>query len=613
MRIDGEVVILDEKDLMQMSLSHVTRAQILQNIKTDLDSMIVQASRLIETNQAQERIDLIQQISDQADAWEAKGFPLKGYSVKSIYRKLLILKKSERPTPEALARRQRSDRMQIRNKVLSRNFERLLPLASALYFENAKPNIRLLVDLIREYAMLNEDFYEFASIHRDVLARNLKNAFEQSGFKSLHQFLNHHNAWREKLPTVIGAFTDDMNFMDWIGGDDHKSDVSGVWVYDPVAGKNVMKQVQTWAWIEMKTQRVLARVTKAGPITSEDVIKSVIEVVLKYGLPNCGFIVDNGVGYSEEVKRFFLRLESHKAILKPSKGYTPTNKANLERIFRYWKEEMDAFYNNFVGPDKRLESRHSGLVLSPEPCEISIDEYDRNIEQFLNGFYSSRHRRRIINGKAVNLSIAEMYDQLYQNFTPDFSINGAKIRYALCDEYVKPFDSKIIIKGHTYIETEALPVSFNGQNFKVFYNRFDPSEIDIYALDLLIDRTTGEVWNRGDFVATLKNIRMADNKYKIVAEARKRAQKAHKQLAEAIVGEQVEITGALPVNVGVAGDVHDQRIEFVRDVKAQLGHALSHISIEPISAQQGEIGTPAETATPLVDESDAVSWTIDED
>ncbi len=515
------------------------------------------------------------------------GIKIVGYDTKSIYRKIKNVS-----TPglgaKALQRKERADKHIIRNVALSNNISKLLPLAAFLYFENAKPNVSQLVNYIQYYGKLNEEYYEFAAIPAATLKRTLTNEFRHSGYDNLHKFLNHHNTWRNTLPRVTGAFTDNLGFMDIVVGDDHKADVFKVFVWDQNAGKVVEKKVQIWTWCEEKTGFDLSHIIKVGEINSEDVLNSMVELIQFYGLPNIKFKVDNGIAKSDRIRTFMDRLDMPGATCEAVEAYTPTAKALRERTFGFYKNEFDSYFKNFIGPDKDRESRHSGRQLSPEETNTWYEDYKTALENYLTGFYAEVPRKRIINGEPRKISIREYFEENWQNHTINY-VEDKRLRYALSKEERKRFTGQLQFKGQTFIPNEAQPVSFLNREYIIFYNPQDLSAVDLYAADALVDCESGEFFTRGQFVMTLNNTRKVNDPRQQVSNLKKDMEKGVKQIAEAMTSMKLKDEHFSPIQSVPSGEVINKRKEIKKRTQIMLSAEIDKIKIsDEISLRPAE-------------------------
>jgi len=478
--------------------------------------------------------NIINHIIKQKEEFEYKyNTSIRGYSYKSIRRKI---------TSGKVTRSTRADKFSVKNRILkiSTNQSRLINLASYVYYKNSTSNFSLLTDLIIEYSKRNEDFYEFAAVPRSTLYKFLYNRFTQSGAQSIHQFLNHKNLFHANLPKVPGAFTHDIDFMQYILGDDNLRDTHSVLVWDDTARNYVPKRARIWKWIEAKTMYPVGWLIKVGDFTTADLINSLTNVLYQYGLPKESIVVDNGIGRGQEFKGFLAKLGlivpdekiysklgywQHEQRLDFSEAYTTTNKAPVERSFGLTKNEFDVFSESFVGPDKKNEARHRGLQLSPEMPTETFEEYKARFEAYLTGFYIERPRTRKTKDGTLRISIKDYWEKNYQSHT-NIPIDKSRLRLAVCkEEVIKKFNNNLHFKGFTFMPSNAQPFSFYNRKFKILYNPADLAEIDLYALDAFYNEDTGEMYERGQLVITLYNLEADPLKYTKIQKLKKEIHK----------------------------------------------------------------------------------------
>ena len=547
----------------------------IDEIKKMLNRLILKASRTPDRKK-----EIFKLIESEVSRLSAEGIKIVGFDTKSLYRKIKNVS-SPGLGIKALQRKERADKHIIRNVALSKNLSKLLPLAARLYFENAQANISQLVDYIKDFAKIDEDYYEFAAIPTATLRRTLTREYQHSGYDNLHKFLNHHNTWRNTNPKVTGAFTDHFVFMDRIIGDDHKADVFKVFVWDQANAKTIEKKVQIWTWIEAKTGFDLAHIVKFGEINSEDVLNSMIELIQVYGLPKTEFTVDNGIAKSERIKSFMERLNHPCANVRAVEAYTPTAKAFRERSFGFYKNEFDAYFKNFIGPDKERESRHSGRQLSPEETNTWFEDYRNALDNYLDGFYANRPRRRVINGEARKVSIREYFNENWESYEPVF-VTPQQLRYAISKEETKRFAGQLSLKGETFICDPSSPpaASFLNRDYIVLYNPKDLSAVDLYAKDAVIDCNSGEFFQRGQLVMTLNNTRSVDNPQQQVSNLKKDMFKSMKKLAEEMTNFSLKDEKFSPIQTTPTGKIIDHRKEVNKRTHVMLTSIIDKIDVK---------------------------------
>ena len=594
-KLNGKTFILKDDQLADLKTK--SKKQIIDSVKNQLNTMLAEAH-----NNPQIKSETIKNIERVIQSWKLHNIIIKGYDKKSCYRKIKNVEKMDRKT--------RSDKFSIRNEILSNNMSKLRPLAAYIYKKNAQGNLSIICDLIKFHAKNDEEYYEFANVPKATLYRQLSLDFKQSGFKSVHQYFNHHNLWAKTLPTVTGAFTDDVEFFDYIAGDDHKADVAAVYVYDEASGKTILKQVKIWLWVEVRTMMPLGWIIKTGDINSRDLELSLAEVFLKWGLPRKQILIDNGIGRSAEFQEFvnkiYAGMGQGRDKIHYSAAYTPTNKATMERSFGLIKNELDVFQKNFVGPDKEVESRHSTKALSPESAELFIGDYKAKLEQYLTGFFIERLRLRVINGEKQRISIKSYFDTLYKNYEPS-PIALKDIRYALSQTDEKVYNGSIKFKGSEYLPIESLPLSFHGQRFRILYYPNDLSEIDIYAIDDLLDRQTGLLVQKNNYVATFISTRLREDRREAVLKARKHMEKDIKELAEDYSSlmnlENKLFENSMPDMVSNNGKILEQREVIKKAAKNAIKTSLKQLPGQSLSIENIKANDIPETSL-TIDSSD---------
>lgn len=547
--------------------------QLNQNIKAGLDGCNVKMT--------------IDAIRKDVKHWEEKGIKVTGFSEKSLYRKIKQ-GKTDRKT--------RDDKHIYRNSVLKSvsALDKLLALASHFYFKNAYPNVNLTIDLIHKHAKENEDYWELADVPRSTMKRTLNKEFYSRGWKEKHQFLNHYNRWKQNKAKVHGAFTDHVKFMDWIVGDDHKSDIDKVLVFNPNRNEFEKQTVHGWFWLEAKTQKVLSYIIKPGELNAEDLILTLMDALMQYGKPNKGVLIDNGIGESVRFQEFLLKAGIP---LKFSKPYEPTHKATIERSFAYHKTEHDAFLKNFVGSNHLVEGRHSTSKLSAEDCHITFNDYKKSLDTYLTNFYEQRERDRTIDAKVIRISIKELFDSFWKNFDKR-PVDTKVLRYAYSQDEIRRFNNGIsFIRNKTrfnYLPSEALAPAFNNRKYTVCFNPADLNVIDIYALEDIIDKTTGEFKQKGDYVTTLYNLRNVDpvERQAQVAKFNKQAEKYLRQYVKTSIDGQVFQQGAsdsVNSTVNEAGKIISVRKRIEKDALSIIKNAVPVEKIKSLVSKQDKL------------------------
>ncbi|MCS7054089.1 MAG: hypothetical protein NZM09_10205, partial [Ignavibacterium sp.] len=295
---------------------------------------------------------------------------------------------------------------------------------------------------------------------------------------------------------------------------------------------------------------------KTDDLNTKDVILSLVIALKENGLPNKGIIIDNGIGSSKEFKEFFDRLNfgieyyqcGEKIVLKLGKPYSPTSKAPIERSFGWTKDEFDGYnFRNFVGDNHKKEGIHTSNSLTPEQADYSFEEYDRLFRQYIGGYYETRPRIRIINGKRELISIRDYWEREMKDYVIK-PLDERVLRYAMMREKeitIKAGVLSISIEGYVndYLPENnysTLPTSFYNKRFKIMYSPDDVSRVDLYALENFVDRVDGLEVKAGDYICTLRAISKADEKAMIVSKHNKAVEKATKKIAIKIMEAETD-------------------------------------------------------------------------
>lgn len=509
---------------------------------------------------------------------------ISGYDYKSLRRKI---------TKKKISRDSRSDKGLVRNHILNNELiqEKLLALAAHIYFRAAASNFSLITDLVREYAKRNEEYYEFAAVPRSTLYKFLNRKFTESGSRSVHTFLNHYNTFHSDLPKVSGAFTRDIRFMQYILGDDNLRDTYSVLVWDNSKRQWIEKRARIWLWVEALTMFPLGWTIKVGDFTTQDLINSLTQVLYQYGLPSEAIVIDNGIGRGLAFETYCAKLGlvipndetyalSRAVKLAFSEAYTPTNKAPVERSFGLQKNEFEVFSENFVSPDKKSDARHRDLHLSPEKPLDTFESYKEKLEAYLTGFFIERPRNRMTPEGRKLISIKDYFNNYYTTYVPK-KIDKSKLRYAVCiDEIIKKFSNNLKFKGFTFMPDKALPFSYYSRYFKVLYNPADLSEIDLYALENLVNEDTGEFFRKGHLVTTLYNLEADPNKRERVAKLKNEIKKRARQSAAAVLSIlETKTPDILPDKVSPNAEILEERKQAERDLANIINSKIHTIPI----------------------------------
>lgn len=490
----------------------------------------------------------------------------KGLSIKSIYRKWHNRLHLNQP-------KTRADRGNPRNKLLAEKKDIIINNFLKLYYIIGQPNCMFAVKRLQEIARQTEELYEIAAIPRMTLYKFCRQYLINNNIIQSWNYANQRGKF-EKL-SVIGAFTNDIEFMDWYAMDDRKADISGVLVWDEVKKEWKTKTVFYWIIIEMKTMMPVGWVIKPDALNAQDVINALNLAFMTYGLPKKGILFDNGIGYSSQVQSYIARIKQLYAgsgyfteQFRPGPAYMPTYKANIERFNKFLKDEFDLNFRNYVGGN-RTEVRHTTLRLTPEQAEHTISDYVRMAESYLTGDCIARKRNRIINGKKINISISDLFEKQSQNY--NFCPVQAKDLAWAALEYDKPRVFKGTIKvthKGTIINylPDNVPYELIGKKVYIAYNQQELSRIWLYSAEHI-----GKI-NRGDYICEAKAMNLIADKqaeiFRINAELRKTA-KAHKEaILNHAAAQDDKINEAMNSIVTEDGKAINKRKELLRKLQS---------------------------------------------
>lgn len=526
------------------------------------------------------------------------GRKLKGLSAKVLY-KIAAGKAT-------VHHKQRSDAGSTRNSNLELSREKVQAIAAKLYMDAGEPSVRFITTRIMELAQRNEQLYEVAAVPPSTLYRYVSNFIKDNDYDDCWKYYNRHKEFLKKLPTVQGAFTDNIGFMDYIAFDDRKADVAGSYWLDPVDGKMKLRKVWYWIAIEMLTMMPVGWVILPREPNSEDVISVLLQSMLQYGLPKKGYLFDNGIGYSERVQKFMERVKLQSAgsgyftqPFKPVAPYEPTHKANIERFNRFIKSEHDAGFKNFVG-GQRSEVRHSGKRLSPEECDHLVTEYISSADAYLTGDCIKRKRDRVINSAKRHASIADLWNDLSKSCEPYF-LSEESLRWALMDDtQIRKYNGSIRITrqgvSFDYIAGDYMP-ALEGREFITAMMPTDMSRMDIYATENFVDHHTGAMYEKGQYVATLHSMRampaaeLQERVFKSRKEAGKHARMMKAKLLDAALAQFPELIAMVNTRITIDGEALDVRKKLLERMNGVTESMPIGSIAEYIKGQCAEIAT----------------------
>jgi len=593
---NGKVVLHRENgksyiiDASIEKLTPGTKSVIVADLKEQFNVLILRAS--LDKSFRKSTVD---EITSKVKHWKKKGIKLVGYAGRSLYNKI--------ENPRRLQRKTRNDAGVEKNSLLqsSEVCEKILSIAIPFYINNAKDNVSLTAKLVKEYAQEHEEYWEIADDKLPIttLYTFLSRKIKSMGTKELHQYLNHHNLWFKKRVMVTGAFTDDIEFMDYIAGDDHEFDFF-VNVWNPHKKKFESKKPRIWSWREAKTMKVLGYTYTTDSLNAIHLQTSLSEAVMQYGLPKIALSIDNGIGKSDVMYKFYSKLGiDTKDGIKRRKPYYSTGGATIERGHKLEKDEWASFESNFIGDYHKVEGRHPGLSLTPDKPLRIANEVEKAFEQFIFGKYETRTRDRVIDGKRRKISIRDYFAEYWLNYEPVF-VDQKNIRGAFYSEIrTKKFNNHLRFKGEQYQPIQYMGPVYNHRQYVVNYNPADMNEIDLIADEMIIDEINSQYFEPGDIVMTLtctRNLPKGEKAEK-VNELNRAAVKHIKKLAEVTLSRGVmddaELEKAIHTEVGEDGRGIDRRKSAVRRIKTAIEESVPEVRkiMAPVELEPSTNGT----------------------
>jgi len=576
----GKAFIVDEQEVYINADDKKKRKELISSIKESWNQEILKAYNAIGTEQERlSREKTLTTILKELKFWQKRGISIVGYNDKSIYRKI---KKGK------VQRTQRADKLTYRHKVLKSSSAQSKILAAAWHLfgkPSACLNYSLMYDKIIDFAKKNELFYEIVDIAKSTMVNFLQQEFKAIGLDKAHQLINHYNLHKKTKARNKGAFTTDVQFMDYIIGDDHKMDIDKVFVYDEITKKLKLEKVQGWFWIEGKTQKILSYVLKTGDLNADDLKLSLMEALAAYGRPKKAIMIDNGVGRASAFQDFCIKCGLH---IEFSTPYEPTEKSNVERIFGYMKNEFDVYENNYVGSDHAKEGRHKSSNLMPEDCQITFQEYSKKLDEYLNGFYETRQRRRVIDNKVIKISIKDLYEHFAAHHTVDV-IEDRILAYAYQFEKVLRYNNGISFtmknRVYNYLPDPTLSSVFNNQRFIVCYNPNDMNKVHMYALTAIIDKSTGAVYEKSEFITTLESFELysSDERRAKITAINKKIDKNLRSIAE------LKTDVIIASTVAEDGSITDRRKKVKKQVYNEIKNALPVQKIKSYMVEASQV------------------------
>lgn len=457
---------------------------------------------------------IVADMQDVVAKWVRIGVQLRGWSKAACYRKIEDLSK--------LSRQRRSDLFERKQEQLKKDdvYEKLKSLYAKAYFDNyeKKPSLREITKQIQMYAQSKEEFYELAAVPFSTLYDNVQKLKERYAHELVHQYYNNHSHLLRNRAYVDGAFTADIKFMEWFSIDDHVMEVDGALVWNETKRMFEKKKVYLWMIVEVKTLFPVAYHIQANNFNADELKYLMMQSLMNMGAPVKGILMDNGLAASKKCQDFLDRL----GILHDSgEAYDWMHKAVQERSFGFIKKEFCSQWANYIGGG-RTEVRHASRKMSPEETTFTVQEFIKQFDDYVEGWYQTKERDRTDNFEKVKISIRADFENRYMTYDK-IPVNPVKLRFCFCETKLAKMSLQHLTLGDRGLYTpdigNVLDPVLQNRNYQCYYNPLDDSEIDIYACDDILIQKTGEYYNRGDYVCTLYRQRgkMPEQKRKEVA------------------------------------------------------------------------------------------------
>lgn len=531
--------------------------------------------------------------------------PVKGFSFSNGWKKYEELRiKNAKGQYLEIKRKTRSDQGSVRNCILKNDDLRsnILPEICYNYYSNATleggmgddmqvSSARNAVDLLLYNVKLelekgNDQRVELlVPSVRQATYRWFLKWIDNNGIKQVVLMANHYNAWRDKFEVRSkGAFTNDINFMDYWAIDDHKFHVSGGEQWDELLRNLQMEDLQMWSCIDMYTMKPLAYVFLTEAPTSEDIINLLIQAIQGYGLPKKAILFDNGrVVTASNVVKFVEDLKRHPDVyqhevlteaFEPCRAYSPTEKSNIELFHSILEREASPFIKNFTS-GRRENGRHSTAKLSPEECENTIEELKQFYTNYFEGYFLDRPRDLERKGKFIQCS----YNELFKNHSREYKflrIDDSTIRSAYCQSKIITYNAQVKIKinrvEHVWVAQDYFSYIFDGKQFLAKYLSNNLRTLDLYALTRIsgVDRYTGEefYYEKGQLVVTLVNLGMMEKDERKALQVRlnKQKRKALKAVESSIVNA---VVAKNPLIAGLEVNSNNELVNIRKKIQKQ--------------------------------------------
>lgn len=543
------------------------------------------------------RADIVQEIQMKVEEWKDRGVEIKGWSSVSCYRKMKTMK---------LQRQTRSDKFSRKNPILqdSDAYQKLKALVYNFYQgdKSKRPSVRLVTQRIEMLSKKREEYWELAAIPRSTLRDNVTKIIDRFAIDEKHVMENAYNSHRRKRLYNEGAFTRDLKFMETFMLDDKVMDVAGTQVWNELRGKFETRKIYMWMVIEGKTMFPLAYEIKTREFKAEDVKQLLLKALMQMGRPKV-VLMDNGLAATKKCVELLDRLGiAH----DPGPAYEPLHKQPVERMFGtgFVKTEFNAQWKNYIGGG-RAEVRHTGKRLSPEEADHTVEQFIREFDNYIEGFYQIREREITDEDfKKELISIRDNFNRHYMYYEKEM-IDPVKLRLANMEYAIKKVGYQMLEFGKHGIYSpspghEIHPVLCD-KKYAVYYNPLDMQSVDLYAIEDHLIEETGETKEKGMFVATFESLRSKSNRERqaLVAETNKKFEKQLRKAAESAIDVNLaKGVHAFMPELNEAGSILNKREELhekMRELESDFKHRATRIDIpESKKASRVNLDEPEE-------------------
>ena len=573
---NGKQYVMDLEEIEKIKAEPKTLKLFINGIISDFNQKIYKIVMLERTENKEPAdiekdsiiaMNLKKEIIKEAEQWNLKGVPVRGYTSGKLYNKIrTVANNNFELNPEPLRRAERCDKhVRYYNEQLQKPEvrDKAIMLAAYFFFKNAQPKMRALAVTMQEYSKKAIDFVEIATIPRSTLVEFLNRKFDSLALKLKHEQANNYTKFISRLAYNEGAFTNDIKFMQWWCIDDHVEEVAAVLVWNELEKKWEPKKVYHWAIMDAFTFEVIAYMLKPEPFTAQDIKTLLIQALMSRGRPSKGILMDNGLAASKLCAEFLTYLQIN---FDPGPAYAPLHKAVLERSWRFRKDEFNATKKNYIGGGRK-EVRHTTKKLSPEPTDYTFEQYLADYDTYMNGWYRNKPREREINFVKREISIKDHFEECWKGYVCDM-IPRKTLAYAAKMKKVKKMTGYQIKMGTglgNYCSSKGMNPVYDGKMYECFYNPVDTNIIDCYALQSFFVEETGEQVTPGRFVFSLEAQRNkgSEERQKLVRETKSAFNKGVRKVSRAL------LNSALAENVSVLSPELNEQGKF-QDTRKEL-------------------------------------------